>query len=252
MAEVSRARIEGDEPASERTGPDKSGQALEKVVRDLARDRLAEADRVLREIDETWSPPPFDPFLVAQALGIRCVPVADPWLDDAMICVQDGTPTILFRQQRSEVHTYFNIFHEIAHTLFPDYCHNDLYQRSRKPRLFQPEGQLEGLCDIAAAEFLMPMDLFCKDLATQGFGAARVESLCRRYGASVEAVCLRMVESNLENCALALLEPRHQRQRCQRRKPALRPDAADQTRKNLQVTYTLSVRSNFDGKMKMR
>ncbi len=53
MAEVSRARLEGDEPASERTGPDKSGQALEKVVRDLARYRLAEAGRVLRDIDET-------------------------------------------------------------------------------------------------------------------------------------------------------------------------------------------------------
>ena len=58
----------------------------------------------------------------------------------------------------------------------------------------------------------MPMDLFREDLANGGFGATRVEALCRRYGAPAEAVCLRMVESNLETCALARVEYRRQRQ----------------------------------------
>ena len=215
---------------------------IEEVVRGLAREKLAEAEAILREIDEEWSPPPFDPLLVAQALGIRCAPVKEPWLDDAMIFVQEGTPTILFRQQRSKARTHFNIFHEIAHTLFPDYQHNALYQHSRRPRLFEPEGQLEYLCDIAAAEFLMPLDLFCQDLVDKGFGAGCVDALCSRYGASMEAVCLRMVESNLEDCALVLLEHRRQRPQRQRQDLELPPDATPPVQKNIRVVYSLSVR----------
>jgi hypothetical protein len=84
-----------------------SGRPIEEVVRGLARQKLAEAEALLREIDEKWAPPPYDPFLVAQVLGIRCVPVEEAWLDDAMICVQDGTLTIFFRPQRSKARTHF-------------------------------------------------------------------------------------------------------------------------------------------------
>ncbi len=217
---------------------DHSGRPLEEVVRDLARDKLAEADALLREIDEKWAPPPFDPFLVAQALGIRCLPVEESWLKDAMICVYDGILTILFRPQRSTARTHFNIFHEIAHTLFPDYHYNHPYQHSRRPRLFEPEGQLEYLCDIAAAEFLMPMDLFSADLADKGFGAGRVDSLCRCYGASMEAVCLRMVESNLEECTLALVEHRYQRKSHRRKDRELPPEEANPARENIRVVYS--------------
>jgi len=192
---------------------DGTGRPVEEVVRRLARQKLAEADQVLREIDERWSPPPFDPFLVVQALGIRCQGVEAPWLEDAMICVQDGQPTILYRPERSQVRTRFNIFHELAHTLFPDYQYNSLYRTTSRPRLFEPEGQLECLCDIAAAEFIMPMDLFRADLQERGFGAAQVPDLCARFGASMEAVCLRMVETDLASCALGLLEQRRQDRR---------------------------------------
>lgn len=189
---------------------DGSGRPVEKVVCGLARQKLAEADDILRQVDEHWSPPPYDPFLVAQALGIRCQAVDAPWVEDAMIFVQDGEPTILYRPERSSVRTRFNIFHEIAHTLFPDYLYNDFYRSTSRPRLFEPEGQLEYLCDTAAAEFLMPMDLFQTDLRKKGFGAEKVQALCARYGASMEAVCLRMVEANVESCCLGLLEQRRE------------------------------------------
>lgn len=188
---------------------------LEESVRQRARAKLAEADEVLRAIDEGWAPPPFDPLLVAQALGIRCAPVSEPWLEDAMIFVQEGRPTILYRAGRPAARTAFDIFHEIAHTLFPDYLSNPRYRHPRRPRLFEPEGRLEYLCDLAATEFLLPMDLFRADLAAGGFGAGLAERLAARYGASLEAVCLRMVESDLEPCALVLVEPRRQLKRGQ-------------------------------------
>ena len=139
-------------------------------------------------------------------------------LDEATIFVKDGVPTILYREERSSVCTNFNIFHEIAHTLFPDYQYNDFYRRARRPKLFEPEGQLEYLCDVAAAEFLLPMDRFSLDLQERGCGAAQVNHLCPRYGASLESVCLRMIEANAADCALALMEyqPPRKGQRKQR------------------------------------
>jgi len=59
------------------------------------------------------------------------------------------------------------------------------------------------------------MDLFGADLAAGGFGAGQAEALAARYGASLEAVCLRMVETDLEPCALVLVEPRRQLKRGQ-------------------------------------
>ena len=196
---------------------DGTGRPVEEIVRSLARQKLAEADEILGQIDEHWSPPPFDPFLVAQALGIRCAPVRRPDLAEAMIFVKEGVPTILYREERSSVRTNFNIYHEIAHTLFPDYQYNDFYRSARRPKLFEPEGQLEYLCDVAAAEFLMPMDFFCRDLDERGFGAAQVNYFCQRYGASLEAVCLRMVEANAADCALALMEYQPSQRKGQRK-----------------------------------
>ena len=75
-----------------------------------------------------------------------------------------------------------------------------------RPRLFEPDGRLEKLCDAAALEFMMPADLFEADLVEGGFGAERVEDLCARYGVWPEEVCLRMVASDLECCGLARFE----------------------------------------------
>ena len=156
--------------------------------------------------------------MVAQAPGYRCVSVDEPGLDDAMILVHNGTPTILFRQGRSRVRTRFSIFHELAHTLFHDYRSNPL-MHSSKARHFGRQGFLEHLCDVAAAEFAMPIDLFKNDLARAGFTVSSVEGLCRKYGVSQEAVCRRMVECDLGPCALALVEPApNTRQRSRRSK----------------------------------
>ena len=208
-------------------------------MRQQARAKLAEADQVLRTIDAGWAPPPFDPLLVAQALGIRCAPVAEPWLQDAMIFVQEGRPTILYRPDRPRARTSFNIFHEIAHTLFPDYLSNPRYRHPRRPRLFEPEGRLEYLCDLAATEFLMPMELFSADLKAGGFGASHAEALAARYGASVEAVCLRMMEADADSCALVLVEPRRQLKRGEWRELERWMELPQQEGQRLRATYAV-------------
>ena len=178
--------------------------ALARAARARAREALARADNLLRAVDPLWSPPPYDPLLVAQALGIRCVRMSAGASQPALLCTRDGTPTILYRDTHCE-RTRFNLFHEIAHTLFPDFHGNSVLSRQR-PRLFEPDGRLEKLCDAAAFEFMMPADLIECDLVENGFGADRLPELCRRFGVWPEAVSLRMVETDLECCAVARFE----------------------------------------------
>ena len=176
------------------------------MVRARTRAALAEAEELLRRVDPDWSPPPYDPLLVAQALGIRCIRMETPSASPhpALLCRHEDRPTILYRDG-ADARTRFNLFHEIAHTLFPDFRENPLLSR-RRPRLFEPDGGLERLCDAAALEFMMPADLFEADLVDNGFGAARAADLCARYGVRPEEVCLRMIASDLECCGLARFE----------------------------------------------
>ena len=187
------------------------------MVCELARERLAEADDLLRVIEPDWSPPPFDAVLVARALGIRCEPGGSLLDRDALIYMRGGEPTILYRESMPPGRARLSIFHEIAHTFLGDYQYNTGYWRPRRPRILDPEGQLESLCDIAAAEMAMPMELFAADLILGGFSASRVASLCESYGVETESACLRMMESELENCAVARIETRRLSRPHQRR-----------------------------------
>ena len=206
----------GPQELAETAGP-LHGGSVEDMVCELARDRLAEADDLLRGIEPDWSPPPFDAVLVAHALGIRCEPGGSLMGRDAMIYMRAGGPTILYRDGMPPGRTRLSIFHEIAHTFLGDYELNTGFWRPRRPRILDPGGQLESLCDVAAAELAMPMEPFTEDLILGGFGASQVAALCARYGVEAESVCLRMMESDLENCALARIETRRLSRSDQRR-----------------------------------
>lgn len=233
---------------AEREGTDRP---IEEIVRALAREKLMEADALLHEIDERWRPPPFDPALIAQALGMRCMAVDDPGLKDAMLCLQDGVPTILYHARRTKARTRFSIFHEIAHTLFPDYHTAHRYRWGRKRRMFEPEDQLEYLCDQAAAELMMPMDYFKADLERRGFGAEQADYLSKRYGASAEAVCLRMIDTDLAPCALALFVRKRRKKYRNRKHLAFlpdydyTPDAPDAS--SIQTRYVIASQSLREG-----
>ena len=115
-------------------------------VRQRARQRLAEAEGVLRAIDPSWAPPPYDPWLIAQALGIRCIEVQQESFRGAMICVRAGEPVILYRRQKDEARTRFSLFHEIAHTLFPGFGSGPLPPGPGSPVL-EPDDRSCRFCD---------------------------------------------------------------------------------------------------------
>lgn len=209
---------------------------VEEIVRALARETLEEANALLLAVDENWSPPPFDPFLIAQVLGIRCVETTHSGLEDAMLLVKNGVPTILYRKHRIKSRIRFSVFHEIAHTLFPNYEETVQFRKKRRFALFEPEGQLESLCDLAAAEMLMPRDLFLDDLDRRGFGVTRVSWLQKRYGASLEAVCLRMAKLSTVPCAILRLTYRRQKPKSHEKKYV--PGQMDGVMKNMRVIHS--------------
>jgi hypothetical protein len=109
--------------------------------------------------------------------------------------LQDRTLLIEFRSDRIPERKRFTIFHEFAHTLFPDFYeflpHH--YGQSKAPK--DPERGFENLCDIAASEMLLPLEnvqedlVQCKTLCFEEFA-----KLSRRYVASIDATAMRLTE----------------------------------------------------------
>lgn len=73
---------------------------------------------------------------------------------------------------------------------------------------FDPNHELEQLCDTGAAEFLLPADDFASDLSAFGCTLHAVSTLRERYQASREAVVRRMVQLDPGEIAVVFLEYR--------------------------------------------
>jgi hypothetical protein len=101
----------------------------------------------------------------------------------------------------------FSICHEITHTLFPD-CYETVRHRGRKELNRDREFELELLCDLGAAELLMPAEHFAADLARLGTSLQAVKGLRSRYAASGEAVLIRVAQTSSEPCAVVFLSER--------------------------------------------
>ena len=209
---------------------------LREEVRERARRLLADADDLLRQVDPAWSPPPVNPVLVAHVLGIRCTATSADLPVEAMVCANDRGLTILYRERGKPQQVRQALFHELAHCLFPDYSSHATFWSGPHWRLFRPEEQLESLCDMAAAELQMPLEMFRRDLAEGGFGAHRVPELCATYGVGPEAACQRMIETDTRPCALVRFESRKRRRRQRRSDPAAALEGS--AGGDLKATYT--------------
>jgi O-acetyl-ADP-ribose deacetylase (regulator of RNase III) len=136
------------------------------------------ARRVLfAALDAGLTGPPFDPFALAKLLGLGLRAHAD--VADARIgpasgdepppsagplaqLLPAGTPLVVeYNPTRPRGRLRYSVAHEIAHALFPD-VHRIVRHRTGTGAVPGYVGddswQLELLCNVAAAEFLMPID----------------------------------------------------------------------------------------------
>lgn len=155
-------------------------------------------EEVLRAIQAGWQGPPFDPFKLADFLGIPTIPREDV-LDARMVPAGSHRAQIEFNPNKTRGRLRFSIAHEIAHTLFPD-CVENVRNRGQITAIRNDDWQLELLCNIAAAEILMPVG---SEIDPQT--PVTIDELLRLqkvFDVSTEAISIRLVKITLEPCTI--------------------------------------------------
>ncbi len=158
----------------------------------------------LAGMDRGWQGPPFDPLALAQLLGIDVA--ANAGVRDARtIPVGRGKVQIEFNPNRPRGRMRYSVAHELAHTLFPDVA-DRIRHRSLHLEMSGDEWQLEALCNIGAAELLMPLATFASsppDELTMHY----VLDQQRKFDVSTEALVIRLVETSTEPLAAFCASP---------------------------------------------
>lgn len=158
--------------------------------------------------DNGWSGPPFNPRLLASMRGIRTRESKALFSAEAQLTPMEGDQLLLeFNPNRCSGRKNYSISHELVHTLFDD-CFEMVHQRKANRKAFDPEEEVELLCQIGAAEFLMPEEDFRADLETMEFSLRSISPLMKRYDASREAIARRMLSLGERTAALVFLSKR--------------------------------------------
>jgi O-acetyl-ADP-ribose deacetylase (regulator of RNase III) len=159
----------------------------------------AARDVVVRAIDQGWSGPPFDPFMLADILRLDIV-ARDDVPDARTVTVGNSKVRVEFNPNRPRGRVRYSVAHEIAHTLFSD-CVKSTRYRAAHSDPSSDEWQLEALCNIAAAEFLMPVGSFPASNRS-ALSAEYLLELRARYDVSTEALFIRVAQVSAEPCAM--------------------------------------------------
>jgi Zn-dependent peptidase ImmA (M78 family)/O-acetyl-ADP-ribose deacetylase (regulator of RNase III) len=157
------------------------------------------SSKALEAIQAGWSGPPFDPTKLAPYLGVRVVPKEDV-ADARTVPLQGSLLQVEFNPNKTPARIRFSIAHELAHTLFED-CFETIRNRLSATEQKADEWQLEMLCNLGAAEFLMPMGKF-PELKNTDISIRHIMALRDKFQVSMEAVLLRVVRLTQAPCAI--------------------------------------------------
>jgi len=160
-------------------------------------------DKVLWAIDAGWAGPPFNPIRLADLLKIPVEPKAS--VSDARTVAHDRGIKIEFNPLQTRERLRFSIAHEVAHALFPDV---GAAMRHRGGVVLGDDWQLEMLCNLAAAEFVMPVGSLAPMHELPSIEKLMAER--QRFDVSAEAFLIRATKVTAEPvlmfCASPLVE----------------------------------------------
>jgi O-acetyl-ADP-ribose deacetylase (regulator of RNase III) len=168
--------------------------AVTERARELAMDAM----------DHGWAGPPFDPLALAAILRIDVL-AREGVRDARTVPNERGDPRIEYNPTRPRGRVRYSLAHEIAHAMFPDWA-DKVRNRSERYELTGDEWQLEALCNIAAAEFVMPIGSFT-ELGSANLGIDRLLDEQKKYDVSMEALLIRAVHLRDEPCAIFCASP---------------------------------------------
>jgi Zn-dependent peptidase ImmA (M78 family)/O-acetyl-ADP-ribose deacetylase (regulator of RNase III) len=156
---------------------------------------------VLSARDSGWQGPPFNPLAIAKLLNIPAEANAD--VIDARTVQDDRGLRIQFNPTQPRERLRFSIAHEIAHTLFPDVGEQPRHRGGSRD--IPDDWQLEMLCNLAAAEFVMPTGSL-----PPSDRLPPIEELireARRFDVSVEAFLIRVTKVTNEPVVMFCASP---------------------------------------------
>ena len=156
---------------------------------------------VLRARETGWEGPPFNPLRLAEMLKVQVE--ANSSVADARLISTDTGPKIEFNPQQPRERVRFTIAHEIAHLLFSDWS-DQIRNRAARGEAAD-NWQLELLCNLAAAEFVLPIG---------SLPAAEkippIEELMRNrrdYDVSAEAFLIRLAKISTQPIGIFVASP---------------------------------------------
>lgn len=126
---------------------------------------------------------------------------------DAVLVNTPAGKVVLYNPRRPRSRVAFSIAHEVVHTFFPN------SSRGARFRHIVAEGskearELEGLCDLGAAEIVLPVVEFQKEVGAK-YSIAAVERLSRIFGTSFEATLFRLATAHPGVAIAGLLKYRY-------------------------------------------
>lgn len=159
----------------------------------LVRDLVAE---ILQKSGVLNEPPPVAIDKIRPYLNIA--DIRETAMVAAAVLTEEPEGYIIYVQKgASSQRANFSIFHEMAHVLFIEAA------RKNKPLMTDVELQLldstyqqeEDLCNRAAGEFLMPLQLLARGTKGMPLSWASIREISQRFAASLEAAARRVVET---------------------------------------------------------
>lgn len=147
-----------------------------------------------------WSGPPYNVEILASILKFELFPTTDIIKEGFITCYKDRFK-IYYRTDRPLERKRFTICHEITHALFPD-CFAPYHSGD----LVIDDKPLEKLCDIGAAELLMPYEDILNDLSSEKLILKKIFEMHKRYIVSFESLTFRITELTDKPIAFAFLD----------------------------------------------
>lgn len=141
---------------------------------------------VLDAVEQGWHGPPFDIFELANLLGFSVIP-CEAVSEARLVPLPNKSYQIEYNPNQSRARIRFSIAHEIVHTFFPD-CRERVRHRVAHREMEGDEWQLEMLCNIGAAELLMPMGSF-PEVGAAEFSIDHLLRLRERFQVQLNPFC---------------------------------------------------------------
>ena len=167
-------------------GPNVKGEGPVKFITQKARDLIFEY------VQNGGISQPLDPFDLARFKNLK-VETCDDVRDARTVHAGGGRFLIQYNPKQPLVRIRYSICHEITHTIFPD-CAARVQNRGTHEGMEPDDWQLESLCDVGAAELLMPIGSFREELEKEALSLNPLLKLKDTLQVSTEALLLRVIK----------------------------------------------------------